>query len=140
MMLMKHNKLKFIVLITLILMLLCSLLFVSQIKFGSINIPRIIYATIAVNTSENEYFVIKDYNSRKNASDSNSKETFFASPKKVIIATPNNNYNFSDYVESIGYNIVEEEQYGSKIVIEKGNNKEEVFISTNQYYSLWQWY
>lgn len=139
-MLMKHNKLKFIVLITLILMLLCSLLFVSQIKFGSINIPRIIYATIAVNTSENEYFVIKDYNSRKNASDSNSKETFFASPKKVIIATPNNNYNFSDYVESIGYNIVEEEQYGSKIVIEKGNNKEEVFISTNQYYSLWQWY
>lgn len=133
-------KYKWIIIIPLFLIIMCSLLFISQIKFGSINIPRIIYATIAVNTSENEYFVIKDYNSHKNASDSNSKETFFASPRKVIIATPNNNYNFSDYVESIGYNIVEEEQYGSKIVIEKGNNKEEVFISTNRYYSLWQWY
>ncbi len=119
---------------------MCSLLFISQIKFGSINIPRIIYATIAVNNSENEYFIIKDDNLNKKTSGGNSKEIFFASPKKVIIATPNNNYNFSDYVESIGYNIVEEEQYGSKIVIEKGNNKEEVFILSNKYYSLWQWY
>lgn len=66
-------------------------LFIFQIKFGSINIPRIIYATIAVNNSENEYFIIKDVNSNKKSSDSNSKEIFFASPKKVIIATPNSN-------------------------------------------------
>lgn len=66
-------------------------LFIFQIKFGSINIPCIIYATIAVNNSVNEYFIIKDVNSNKKSSDSNSKEIFFASPKKVIIVTPNNN-------------------------------------------------
>lgn len=115
-------------------------LFIFQIKFGSINIPRIIYATIVVNTSENKYYIIKDDNSHKNTSESNSKKNFFASPKKVIIATPNSNYNFSDYVKSIGYNIVEDKQYGGKIVIEKDGNQEEVFISSNQYYSLWQWY
>lgn len=124
----------------LILILMCSLLFVFQIKFGSINIPRIIYATITVNNGKNDYFIVKDNNPNNKTSGSNSKEVFFANPKKVIIATPNNNYNFSDYVESIGYNIIENEQYGSKIVIENNNNKEEVFISTNQYYSLWQWY
>ena len=119
-------------------MLICSLLFFSQIKFGSINIPRIIYATIAVNTNEKEYIIIKDNNSNKNANDINSKEKIFASPKKVIIATPNDNYNFSDYVESNDYNILE--QSGSQITIEKEGKKDTVYIEINQYYSLWQWY
>ena len=133
----KHKS-KLIIIISLFCLLICSLLFFSQIKIGSINIPRIIYATIAVNTNEKEYIIIKDNNSNKNANDINSKEKIFASPKKVIIATPNDNYNFSDYVESNDYNILE--QSGSQITIEKEGKKDTVYIEINQYYSLWQWY
>lgn len=134
---MKH-KFKLIIIILLLFILICSLLFFSQIKFGSINIPRIIYATIVVNNSDNKYYIIKDDNSHKNASESNSKKTFFASPKKVIIATPNNNYGFNDYVETNGYNVLE--QFGSQVTIEKDGKKDIVYIESNQYYSLWQWY
>ncbi|WP_454970270.1 hypothetical protein [Eubacterium sp.] len=126
------------IILSAIIAITCSLLFFSQIKFGSINIPRIIYATIAVNTNEKEYIIIKENDSNKKANDINSKEKIFASPKKVIIATPNDNYNFSDYVESNDYNILE--QSGSQITIEKEGKKDIVYIKINQYYSLWQWY
>ena len=136
----RKNRLKLTISISLIFILLCSAMFIFQIKFGSINIPRIIYAVISVNISDNNFVVVKDVNSNKKSSDSNSEEVFFASPKKVIIATPNINYNFSDYVESIGYNILEDKQFGGKIVIEKDGNEEEVFISSNRYYDMWKWY
>ncbi len=136
----RKYRLKLTISISLIFILLCSVLFIFQIKFGSINAPRIVYAVISVNNSDNDFFVIKDARSNKKSSDGNSEEPFFANPKKVVIATPDSDYNFSDYVKSIGYDIVEDKQYGSKIVIEKDGNKEEVFISSNLYYSLWQWY
>lgn len=112
-----------------------AVLFVSLVKFGSINIPRIAYAIVSVNNGSKDYVVIKDCNTHED-SDEN-KEDFFAIPKKIIIATPDGDYCFDDYVKSIDYEITE--QYGSQVTIDKDDHKEFVYVTINRYYSLWLW-
>lgn len=123
------SKKKIIIILSIIFVLIIGLSFVSELKFGTMNVPRIIYAMITVNTGDNEYVIVKD---------SDTKNDKFATPKKVIIASPNEDYNFYNYLESNGYNILD--RFGSQIIIEKDNKKEEVYISTNKYFNLWQWY
>ena len=122
-----------IILTSTVAVLTLALLFFSQIKFGSVNIPRIIYSVYVVNNRDEKYCVIKDDSSRE----SNGAESVFASPKKVIMATPGN-YNFSDYVEANGYSVVN--RFGSEVTVEKDGKIEVVYVQTNKYYRLWQWY
>lgn len=77
-----------------------AVLFVSLVKFGSVNIPKIAYAIMSVNYGSKDYVVIKDSDTHK-VSDEN-KEEFFAVPQKVIIAKSNGDYNFYDYAQSNG--------------------------------------
>lgn len=121
--------------ISLIIVIVIALLFTCQVKFGSINIPRIAYAIVTVNTDKNNYVIIKDSNKITNK---NSDKRFFENPKKVIIATPNANYKLNDYAKENGYNITDEQ--GSLITIEKDGKTEEVNVSIIRYYSLWKWY
>lgn len=123
------SKKKMIIILSIIFVLIIGLSFVSELKFGTINVPHIIYAIFTVNTGDNEYVVVKD---------SDTKSNKFATPKKVIIATPNEDYNFNNYLKSNGYNVLD--RLGSQITIEKDNKQEEVYISANKYYNLWQWY
>ncbi len=121
--------------ISLIIIIVIALLFTCQIKFGSINIPRIAYAIVTVNTNKNNYVIIKDSNKITNK---NSEKRFFENPKKVIISTPNGNYKLNDYAKENGYNITDEQ--GSLITVEKDGKTEEVNVSIIRYYSLWKWY
>lgn len=121
--------------ISLIIVIVITLLFTCQVKFGSINIPRIAYAIVTVNTDKNNYVIIKDSNKITNK---NSDKRFFANPKKVIIATTNANYKLNDYAKENGYNITDEQ--GSLITVEKDGKTEEVNVSIIKYYSLWKWY
>lgn len=121
--------------ISLIIVIVIALLFTCQVKFGSINIPRIAYAIVTLNTDKNNYVIIKDSNEITNK---NSDKRFFANPKKVIIATPNANYKLNDYAKENGYNITDEK--GSLITVEKDGKTEEVNVSIIRYYSLWKWY
>lgn len=123
------SKKKIIIILSIIFVLIIGLSFVSELKFGTMNVPRIIYAMITVNTGDNEYVIVKD---------SDTKNDKFATPKKVIIASPTGDYNFDNYLESNGYNVLD--RFGSQIIIENDNKKEEVYISTNKYFNLWQWY
>ena len=116
----KHKKIFFISSTFLFVAIVGAVLFASLVKFGSANIPRIAYAIISVNYGNNDYVVVKD-----------------TMPKKVIIATPGGDYNFEDYAKSMGYEITE--VFGSQFSIEKDDNKEFVYVTTNRYYSLWLW-
>lgn len=118
-------------------LIIIALLFTCQVKFGSINIPRIVYAIVTVNTDKNDYVIIKDLKSNK-ITNKGSAKRFFAHPKKVIIATPNKNYKLNDYAKENGYNITDEQ--GSLFIIEKDGTSEEVDVSIIGYYSLWKWY
>ncbi len=133
----KKSKYKLLTIISLIVVLAIALLFTCQIKFGSINIPRIAYAIITVNTGKNDYVVIKESKSNQTTNKERG-ERFFANPKKVIISKPNGNYKLSDYAQANGYNMVEDPTY--KFAIEKDGKIEEVDVSIIKYYSLWQWY
>ena len=133
---MRKRKKIFIISSTfLFLAIIGAVLFISLVKFGSVNIPRIAYAVISVNYGNKDYVVIKDCNTHKNSDED--KEEFFVTPKKVIIATPDGDYNFYDYAQSMGYEITE--QYGSQVAVEKDDIKEFVHITINRYYSLWLW-
>lgn len=127
------KKRSIIILTSTVAVLTCALLSFSQIRFGSVNIPRIIYSAYVVNNRDEKYCVIKDDPSRE----SNGANSFFTSPKKVIMATTDN-YGFSDYVEAGGYSVVD--RFGSQVTIEKDGKSEVVYVQTNKYYSLWQWY
>lgn len=131
------SRIKSFTVISLIIIIVIALLFTCQIKFGSINIPRIVYAIVTVNTDKNDYVIIKDLKSNK-ITNKDSNKRFFSNPKKVIIATPNENYKLNDYTKENGYNITDEQ--GSLFTIEKDGKSEEVDVSIIGYYSLWKWY
>lgn len=101
--------------------LIAAAMFVSFVKFNSINLPKIIYAVAAVSSGSEDYVVIRE------------------NYKKVIIADPNDPDAFSNYLESIAYTELEEEQMGGIHVIEKDGEKELVSLSANGYYRLWLW-
>lgn len=63
--------------ILLIIVIVIALLFTCQVKFGSINIPRIAYAIVTLNTDKNNYVIIKDSNKITNK---NSDKRFFCKP------------------------------------------------------------
>lgn len=131
------SRIKSFAVISLIIIIVIALLFTCQIKFGSINIPRIVYAIVTVNTDKNDYVIIKDLKSNK-ITNKDSNKRFFANRKKVIIATPNENYKLNDYAKENGYSITDEQ--GSLFTIEKDGTSEEVDVSIIGYYSLWKWY
>lgn len=131
----KRKKIFFISSAFLFIAILGTVLFVSLVKFGSINVPRIAYAVLSVNYGNKDYVVIKDCDTHKNSDED--KEEFFAIPKKVVLAAPDGNYSFGDYIKSIDYEITD--QYGSQVTIEKDNNKEFVYVTVNRYFSLWLW-
>ena len=131
----KRKKIFFISSTFLFVAIVGAVLFASLVKFGSANIPKIAYAIVSVNYGDKDYVVIKDGDTHK-TSDENTEE-FFAIPQKVIIAKPDGDYNFYDYAQSMGYEITE--QFGSRIAIEKDDNKEFVYVTINRYYSLWLW-
>lgn len=123
------SKKKMIIILSIIFVLIIGLSFVSELKFGSINVPRIVYSILTVNTGDSEYIIVKD---------SKTKSDKFAIPKKVIISSSNGDYDFNYYLKSNEYNVVD--RFGNQVIIEKENKQEEVYISTNKYYCLWQWY
>lgn len=101
--------------------LIAAAMFVSFVKFNSVNLPKIAYAVVAVSSGNEEYVVICENH------------------KKVIIADPNDPDAFYRYLESLGYTELEEEQMGSMHIIEKDGEKEAVLLSANGYYRLWIW-
>ena len=102
--------------------LIAASMFVSYVKFNSVNLPRIMYAMAAVSIGNDDYVVIRE------------------NYKKVIIADPNDPDIYHKYLESIGYTELEEEQMGALHTIEKNGEKELVELSSVfGYYRLWVW-
>ena len=101
--------------------LITAALFVSYVKFNSINLPKIVYAVAAVSSGSEDYVVIR------------------GNYKKVIIADPNDPDAFYKYLEANGYKELEEERMGSMHTVEKDGVKELVHVHGNAYYRLWLW-
>ena len=66
-------------------------------------------------------------------------------PNKVFFSKTADTSNKSgvqyldEYMESRGFHSVPEEQMGAVLVYSNGNEKECVAVSTNKYYSKWEW-
>lgn len=66
-------------------------------------------------------------------------------PNKVVFSKTADTSNKSgvqyldEYMESRGFHSVPEEQMGAVLVYSNGNEKECVAVSTNKYYSKWEW-
>ena len=59
---------------------------------------------------------------------------------KIVIATPYNSVQvFEDYMNEMGYVILEDEQLGSLMVVLQDGKRETVAVSANKYYSVWRW-
>lgn len=101
--------------------LIAAAMFVSFVKFNSVNLPKIIYAVAAVSNGSEDYVVIR------------------GNHKKVIIADPNDPNAFYKYLEANGYTELEEERMGSMHFIEKDGVSEVVHVNGNAYYRLWLW-
>lgn len=101
--------------------LILAAMFVSYVKFNSINLPKIVYAVVVVSSGSEDYVVIR------------------GNYKKVIIADPNDPDAFYKYLETNGYTELEEERMGSMHTVEKDGVTELVHVNGNAYYRLWQW-
>lgn len=101
--------------------LITAAMFVSYVKFNSINLPKIVYAVAAVSSGSEDYVVIR------------------GNYKKVIIADPNDPNAFYKYLEANGYKELEEELMGSMHIVEKDGVTEQVHVSGNAYYRLFLW-
>ena len=102
-----------------IILAIACLSFASYYKFGSINFPKVVQAIALVNTNSKDYVVVQD------------------GTKKVIIAKGDGSYSFIKYINSVGYNVVD--QLGSIYTIEKDGIKKDVYVSVHSYCSLWRW-
>lgn len=106
----KHKRTTAVIAMTVCVCLIVAAMFVSFVKFNSVNLPKIVYAVVAVSSGNKEYVVICENH------------------KKIIIADPNDPDAFYKYLESLGYTELEEEQMGGIHVIEKDGEKELVSL------------
>ena len=66
-------------------------------------------------------------------------------PNRVVFSKTADTSNKSgeqylnEYMESRGFHLVLGERLGSMLVYSNGNDKENIFYSTNRYYSKWIW-
>lgn len=127
------KKSKIIIIMSVFIIMICSVFCVSLMNFGSINIPKIASAIINVNNDKSNYVVVKE------KSANNKKENLFSIPKKSIIATPNKDFTITDYANENGYKIID--QMGSQFTLSKDGEIEEAYCpSANQYFALWTFY
>ena len=129
-------KKKFIVIIPILCVLVVGLSILSEQKFGTINFPYVASAIIKVNITDKKLVIVKNKEQILQQNSDNS----FASPTKVIIATPQKSYDvFMDYIKKEGYIIIDDETFGSVVTIEKSGQKQKVEFKVNSYYSIWLW-
>lgn len=118
---MKKKKILIAILILIIIGTFCAGIF-SYFKFRVINPFSSTFGMIQILYSEKKYTIVQNY------------------PNKVIFAKPDKAiYALDEYMKSIGFKNLEDEQMGSIIVYSNGSVKEMVDFSVNGYYSKWIW-
>lgn len=127
----KKRKIALAAIAVMAVLLICTGLYTSLVKFGSINVARILYATASVSAGEKDFVVVKD-NGRAGKAEGKSG---FAVPNKVIIAA--NNCSVYDYAKDEGYKVTD--QMGSSFCLEKDGKAEKLYLSGGtEYFSVWQ--
>ena len=113
----KRTK-RFIVIVSIILILSGTSVFISMSKFEVINPFSVAYGLYKITFTDTEYIEIQEY-------------------PKVIITKPDNYEMINRYMENKGYS--ETDRLGSMIKFTNSDNDVFVHFSANKYYSLWKW-